>query len=139
MTHDATDEAAVRALAQDYYDTMVAADEAGIRRVFDPRAPVVGHFQGQFMWASVDEFIDETREFFGKHGQLESRIEHVELHGDTAYAVVGGRYAALWFEDQLAMVKIDGTWRVVAKTFWVKPGHGQLGTVGDDGLPGQAR
>ncbi|MDA0218414.1 MAG: nuclear transport factor 2 family protein [Proteobacteria bacterium] len=121
MSHEATDEAAVRALAQDYYDTMVAADEAGIRRVFDSRAPVVGHFQGQLLWQDLDAFIAETCDFVGKHGKEESRIERVELHGDTAYAVVGGRYAELWFEDQLAMVKIDGNWRVVAKTFWVKP------------------
>ena len=122
MAGDTGDEAAVRALAQEYYDTMVAADEAGIRRVFDPRATMAGHFQGDFLWANIDEFIAETREFFGKHGKIESRIEHIALHGDTAYALVGGRYAGVWFEDQLLMVKADGTWRVSAKTFWVKPG-----------------
>jgi hypothetical protein len=122
MTHDKDDEAAVRELAQDYYDTMVASDEAGIRRVFDARASVVGHFEGELLWQDLDAFIAETREYVGKHGKEECRIERVDIHGDTAVAVVGGRYAKLWFEDLLAMVKIDGAWRVVAKTFWVKPG-----------------
>ncbi len=122
MSDDKTDEAAVRELAQAYYDTMVAADEAGMRRVFDARAPIVGHFDGEFLWQSLDEFIAEAREVVGKHGKEERRIERVDIHGDTALAVVGGRYAELWFEDQLAMVKVDGAWRVVAKTFWVKPG-----------------
>jgi len=122
VAHDKDDEAAVRDLALAYYDTMVASDEAGIRQVFDARAPVVGHFQGELLWQSLDDFIAETREFVGQHGKEECRIEQLDIRGDTALAVVGGRYAKLWFEDQLAMVKIDGTWRVVAKTFWVKPG-----------------
>jgi len=122
VVNDKEDEAAVRDLAQAYYDTMVASDEAGMRRIFDARAPIVGHFLGEFLWASLDDFIAETREYVGQHGKEECRIERVDIHGDTALAVVGGRYAKLWFEDQLAMVKIDGTWRVIAKTFWVKPG-----------------
>lgn len=122
MSDDKSDKAAVRELAQAYYDTMVACDEAGMRRVFDARAPIVGHFDGEFQWQSLDEFIAEARDVVGRHGKEESRIERVDIHGDTALAVVGGRYAQLWFEDQLAMVKVDGTWRVVAKTFWVKPG-----------------
>ena len=116
------DTAEVHALAQAYYDTMVAGDEAGMRRVFDARAPIVGHFQGEFLWQSLDEFIAEARGLVGKHGTPESRIERVDVVGDTAIALVGGRYAELWFEDHLAMVKIDGAWRVVAKTFRVRPG-----------------
>ena len=122
MAHDKNDEAAVRELAQAYYDTMTAGDEAGMRRVFDARAPIVGNFDGAFQWETLDEFIPEAQGLVGQHGKEECRIEQVDIIGDTALAVVGGRFAKLWFEDQLAMVKVDGTWRIVAKTFWVKPG-----------------
>lgn len=116
------DTAAVRALARAYYDTMVAGDEAGMRRVFDARAPIVGHYLGEFLWQDLDAFVAEARDLAGKHGSPESRIERVDVVGDTAVALVGGRYAGLWFEDHLAMVKVEGAWRVVAKTFRVKPG-----------------
>ena len=116
------DEAAVRALAQAYYDTMVAGDEAGMRQVFDPRAPIVGNFEGKLLWQDLDSFIAETEKLIGKHGVQESRIERADVIGDTALAVVGGRYAGLWFRDHLAMVKIEGTWRVAAKTFHVAQG-----------------
>ena len=119
MTND--DEAAVRALAQAYYDTMVAGDEAGMRAAFDARAPVVGNFEGALLWQDLDAFIAEAVGLVGRHGQEESRIERADLVGDTAVAVVGGRYAGLWFEDHLAMVKVAGTWRIVAKTFHVVP------------------
>ena len=113
------DEAAVRALAQAYYDTMVAGDEAGIRAVFDARAAIVGNFEGALLWLDLDGFIAEARGLIGRHGQEESRIERTDVVGDTAVAVVGGRYGGLWFEDQLAMVKVQSTWRIVAKTFHV--------------------
>ena len=122
MTDEHGDTAAVATLAQAYYDTMVAGDEAGMRRVFDARAPIVGHYLGELLWQSLDEFIAEARGLVGQHGRIESRIERVDVIGDTAIALVGGRYAGLWFEDHLAMVRIDGAWRVVAKTFRVKPG-----------------
>jgi len=118
MTTD--DDAAVRALAQAYYDTMVAGDEAGMRAVFDARAPIVGNFEGTLLWQDLDGFIAEAKGLVGQHGQEESRIERADLIGDTAVAVVGGRYAGLWFEDHLAMVRIEGAWRVVAKTFHVQ-------------------
>lgn len=113
------DEAAVGTLAQAYYDTMVAGDEDGMRAVFDARAPIVGHFEGALLWQDLDAFIAEAKGLIGQHGREECTIRRAEVIGDTALAVVGGRYAGLWFEDQLAMVRIEGTWRVVAKTFHV--------------------
>jgi len=115
------EEAAARAVARDYYRFMVAGDEAGLRRVFDARAPIVGHFRGELLWQDLDAFVAEAKDLVGRHGVEECRLERVDVVGDTAVALVGGRYAGLWFEDHLAMVRIDGTWRVVAKTFRVKP------------------
>ncbi|MDA0219100.1 MAG: nuclear transport factor 2 family protein [Proteobacteria bacterium] len=115
------DGTAVRALAQACYDTMVAGDEAGMREVFDARAPIVGNFEGSLLWQDLDAFVAEARELVGRHGKEESRIERIEIVGDTALAVVAGRYAGLWFRDQLAMVKCAGVWRIAAKTFHVAP------------------
>lgn len=112
----------MEAVAEDYYRSMVAGDEAGLGRVFDARAPIVGHYQGEFLWQDLDAFIAEAQDLVGKHGDEACRIERIDVVGDTAVALVGGRYAGLWFEDHLAMVKIAGTWRVVAKTFRVRPG-----------------
>ncbi|MEX2649068.1 MAG: nuclear transport factor 2 family protein [Alphaproteobacteria bacterium] len=116
------DERAVRAVAEAYCDAMVSGDEAGLRRVFDARAPIVGYFGGVLQWHDLEGFIAKAKGRVGQHGALDSRIERIDVVGDTAVALIGGRYAWLWFEDSLAMVRIDGTWRVVAKTFWIKPG-----------------
>lgn len=111
----------VAAVATAYYDAMVSGDEPALRRLFDARASVVGHFEGALLWQTLDEFIAETLASVGRHGVIEGRVERVDVVGDTATAVVGGRYWGLWFEDILAMVEIDGAWRIVAKTFRVRP------------------
>ena len=115
------DLATVIALARTYYRAMVEGDGATLRQIFDARAPVVGTFDGTFMWQSLEEFITETEESIGKHGEPESTIDSLQVIGDTATVAVGGRYWERWFVDQLAMVRTEGSWRIVAKTFHVTP------------------
>jgi ketosteroid isomerase-like protein len=47
---DTTDVQAVVATAKRYYTAMVSGDAAALRDLFDPRAPIAGHFEGQFTW-----------------------------------------------------------------------------------------
>lgn len=120
------DEAAVRGLAEDYYRAMVAGDEARLRALFDPRAPIAGNYEGAFQWLDMDAFVAEAGGLVGQHGSEACRIEAVRLDGDTAVVTVAGRYAGLWFVDQLAMVKALGgeagrgeRWLIAAKVFHV--------------------
>lgn len=118
MSETATISAAID-VAVRYYRSMVAGDEAELRRLFDARAPIVGHFEGDFMWQDLDAFIAEAKSLVGQHGQEECRVEGVRVDGDIAMVEVGGRYSDLWFIDHLAMVQVEGHWRIVAKTFHV--------------------
>ena len=115
------DVAAVIAIAQTYYQAMVEGDRATIQQIFDARAPVVGTFDGTFMWQTLEDFIVETEQSIGSHGDFACTIDNVQVIGDTATVAVGGRYWKRWFTDQLAMVKTEGAWRIIAKTFDVPP------------------
>jgi len=119
LTND-EDLRAVIALAQPYYRAMYDGDGATLRQIFDARAPVVGTFDGTFMWQSLDEFITEAEGSIGSHGASESSIDSLQVIGDTAMVAVGGRYWKRWFVDQLAMVRAEGAWRIIAKTFHVQ-------------------
>lgn len=116
---NSADIAAVRDTATGYYWAMVAGDDAGLRRLFDARAAIVGHYQGAFLWMGLGEFIGETQSLIGQHGVETCTVESLRLDGDLASVAIRGRYAGLWFLDHLAMVKVDGIWVVVAKTFRV--------------------
>ena len=120
--YNRTDEAdAVIAVAGNYFRAMVDADEQELRRVFHPNASVIGHFGGKLEFASVDEFIKGTPHAKTGDKPFDYRVEGVVLEGDTAVVTVGNYCYARWFTDHLSMLKIDGRWQIVAKTFYVHP------------------
>ena len=120
--YNRTDEAdAVIAVAGNYFRAMVDADEQELRRVFHPNASVIGHFGGKLEFAGVDEFIKGTPHAKTGDKPFDYRVEGVVLEGDTAVVTVGNYCYARWFTDHLSMLKIDGSWKIVAKTFYVHP------------------
>ena len=106
-------------IAEGYYRAMVAGDADGLRELFDPRAPIVGHFEGEFLWQDLESFIAETKSLIGQHGEETCTVESVRVDGDIASVAVRGRYAGLWFLDHLAAVRVGDRWRITGKTFRV--------------------
>lgn len=93
----------------------------GIRRVVHPQASVIGHYEGTFGYASLDEFIATTPDAKTGDKPFDYRVEGLVLVGDTAVISVGGYCYSTWFTDHLSMIKIDGQWRIVAKTYYAHP------------------
>jgi hypothetical protein len=116
---DKTDAQAIVEIGDRYYWAMVAADESALRALFDARAPIVGYFQGQFLWMSLQDFIDEAISFVGQHGTEHCRVESVRIDGDIAFVAVGGQYAQLWLVDHLLLSRVSDDWKIVSKTFHV--------------------
>jgi hypothetical protein len=114
-----TDVSAVLESARRYYRAMVAADEAELRHLFDSRAPIMGHFEGEFQWLDLDTFIEETKGLIGQHGEERYAIESIRIDGSIANVAVAGQYAGLWIVDHLTFVAIDGAWKITAKSFHV--------------------
>jgi hypothetical protein len=110
----------VIALARDYYAAMMNADEAGLRRVFDPHCLIIGNWLGAFHCQSLDEFIAGTPRAHQQEGET-CCIESLVLVGDTAVVTVGNRCYGFWFTDHLSMLKVDDAWRIVGKTYYAHP------------------
>lgn len=121
MTETSTDTAAVLNVAQLYYDGMHGADEAKLRKAFDPRACIIGNFEGEVSWMSLDDFVGECQSVHDRVGRYECRLESLDMVGDTAVARFGGYFIDIWFSDYLSMLKVDGTWSIVNKTFYAHP------------------
>ena len=109
---------AVIAAAAIYFKAMVEADEAELRRIFHPQASVIGHWEGEFEFANLDEFIETTHEAKTGDKPFEYRVEELNLVGDTAVISVGGYCYGNWFTDHLSMVNIAGDWKIVSKVFY---------------------
>jgi len=121
MTDTSDDTTAVLAVARLYYDGMHAADEAKLRKAFDPRASIIGNFDGDVSWMSVDDFVEECRSVHDRVGPYACRLESLDMVGDTAVARFGGRFIDIWFSDYLSMLKTAGGWSIVNKTFYAHP------------------
>ena len=116
------DVAAVTETVRAYYDGMMAADEEKLARAFHPRACIVGNEQGELYWATLDEFVADCKKDVAQAGPYEWRIDGLAFAGDTALVRLGARYAGVWYSDDLSMLQIDDTWRIVHKTFYPHPG-----------------
>lgn len=116
-----TEIAAVTDVVRAYYEGMLAGDEAKLNRAFHSRASIVGNERGKLYWQTVEGFAAECKELAGKAGPYEWRIEGLSFAGDTALVRLGNRYAGVWYSDDLSLLRVDGAWRIVHKTFFAHP------------------
>jgi hypothetical protein len=115
------DIAAVIEVVRTYYDGMIEADAAKLGRAFHPRASIVGNEGGGLAWATLDEFVAECEAAASQAGPYEWRVEGLSFEGDTALVRLGGQFAGVWYSDDLSLVRTDGAWRIVHKSFYPHP------------------
>ena len=115
------DIAAVTEVVHTYYDGMVTADEVKLARAFHPNARLVGNLQGKLLWQTLEEFVEECKEAAGHSGAYAWRIDLLSFEGDTALVRLSDQFAGDWYSDDLSMLRIDGAWRIVHKTWYAHP------------------
>ena len=116
------DIAAVTEVVLAYYDGMLAGDEVKLARAFHPRACIVGNYQGEVEWLTFEEFVAECKETASDAtGASRWRIDGLSFQGDTALVRLGAQLAGEWYSDDLSMLRSDGAWRIVHKTWYVHP------------------
>jgi hypothetical protein len=113
--------ASLLAVARDYLDGMMYADEAKLRRAFHPKCLIVGHFRDRLEYDPLDAFIDACK----KEGSVPvgtpyfAEIIAIDVAGDTAVVKLIDDYLGIRFTDYLTMLKIEGRWVIVNKAFYV--------------------
>ena len=116
------DVAAVTEIVRAYYEGSMVGDAAKLTRAFHPRASIVGNEHGELYWATLDEYVAECKKAVAEAGPHEWHIDGLSFEGDTALVRLGSQYAGVWYSDDLSMLRIDGAWRIVHKTFYPHPG-----------------
>ncbi len=115
------DIAAVADVVGAYYDGTMTGDEAKLTRAFHPRACIVGTWEGKLGWLTLDDYIAVCKKGVSHAGPYDSRIAGMSFVGDTATVRLGAQYAGVHYSDDLSLVKDDGTWRIVHKTYFAHP------------------
>lgn len=118
----AAEEAAVRAAVQHYLIAHATGDGSHHEMVFHPEAKLFWVRDGALNTRTSAEYIAGSP---GKpaddEDQRHREITLVDVTGDAAVAKVVLDYPNATFTDYMSLLKIDGEWRIVNKTFTVKP------------------
>jgi hypothetical protein len=99
----------------------MTGDEAKLASAFNPRACIVGTWEGKLYWQTREQYIAECVEGASHAGEYDLRITGMQFEGDTALVVVRNQFGGTYFSDDLSLVNDDGAWRIVHKTYYAHP------------------
>jgi hypothetical protein len=109
---------AARLPVENYIQAHATGDPAIMRKAFHPDAKIYSYRDGKLQTLTVDEF---AKLFPGKPAANEAqrvrRIEHVDVTGNAGSAKVFLDYPTVTFTDYMALLKVDGEWKIINKTF----------------------
>ena len=89
-----------------------------VRKAFHKDAKIMAFRDGKLLIWNVQEFASR---FKGRpaidEAQRKRKIESVDVSGNAAVAKISLDYPSIKFIDYVALLKIDGEWKIVNKTF----------------------
>ncbi|HYO62501.1 MAG TPA: nuclear transport factor 2 family protein [Pyrinomonadaceae bacterium] len=119
------EEAAVRQAIEHYFRGHATGQGEHFRKVFHPESKLFWVREGKFTQRTSEEYIAGAA---GKpapdEAQRKRRIESVDITGNAAVVKVVLDYPRVRFTDYMSMLKVDGEWKIVNKTFVSEPKAG---------------
>jgi hypothetical protein len=116
-----SEEAAVRAAIEHYFRGHATGQGEHFRKVFHPDAKLFFIRDGKLTQWTSEEYISRAA---GKpaadEAQRKRRIDSIDITGDSAFVKLTLDYPSVVFTDYMSMLKIDGRWMIVNKTFHAK-------------------
>lgn len=118
----AADSAGVRKALQHYLTAHATGSPDEARAAFAPGATLKGWRDGKPYERSA---VDYAAGFSGAPAADESRrrrsIDFIDIRGTAAVARITLDYPAVTFTDYMQLLKLDGEWKIVSKTFHAEP------------------
>jgi hypothetical protein len=116
------DTVAARVPLDTYLKAHATGDGEYIRKAFHPDAKVVFVREGKLQSMTAEEF---AKRFNGKpapdEAQRVRRIEQVEVVGNAGFGKIVLDYPTVTFVDYMQLLKIDGEWKIISKSFQATP------------------
>ena len=119
-TDTATEREAIASVVQLWIDGAAKGDAAKLKEAFHEEAWMFGSVGGHRYDVPVSQLIEMLiSQPLDTDGSYRARITSVEQVGDAAVATLeeDGCWGDVSFVDYFSLAKIDGSWRIVNKTF----------------------
>lgn len=120
-----TEKAAVRVPLENYIKAHATGDPEYARNAFHTEGNMIWIRDGKYSMESFDSFI--KRAFTGKPAADEEqrrngrKIEAIDVNGNAAVAKIVLDYPTVKFVDYMTLLKINGEWKIVNKSFYAEP------------------
>jgi hypothetical protein len=115
---ESADEAAIRAAIDHYFQGHATGDGSHFRAVFHPESKLFAIREGKFWQLSSADYAARAA---GKPAPDEAQrkrwIERIDVTGDAAVVKLILDYPGTRFTDYMAMLRVDGQWKIVTKIF----------------------
>ncbi|HTH36555.1 MAG TPA: nuclear transport factor 2 family protein [Pyrinomonadaceae bacterium] len=121
----ASEKDAVRVPLENYIKAHATGDPEYARKAFHTEGNMTFIREGKYTSETFDSFI--KRAFTGKPAADEDKrqsgrkIEAVDVNGSAAVAKIVLDYPNVRFVDYMTLLKINGEWKIVNKSFYAEP------------------
>ena len=122
FTSSAEEKKAVGVPLENYFKAQATGNGDLIRQAFHTEGKIIFISEGKFTQWSVEEFAGR---FNGKSAADEEKrkrsFDILDIAGNAAIAKVTLDYPTVKFTDYMTLLKIDGEWKIINKTFTSEP------------------
>ncbi|HET6889879.1 MAG TPA: nuclear transport factor 2 family protein [Pyrinomonadaceae bacterium] len=116
------EEVAVRQPLENYIRGHATGQGEHFRKAFHSDAKLFAIRDGKYWQLTSEEYIARAA---GKpaadEAQRKRTIETIDITGNAAVAKIVLDYPQVKFTDYMSLLKIDGEWKIVNKTFYAEP------------------
>lgn len=122
-----TDTEAIRGVVTDYLEGMIYGDADQLARAFHPKSIAVGRYRGKLEWEGCRQFIPAwtAMETLPRGTPYTSQILSTDITGDLAVVKMTDTCFGDDFTDFLMLVRDQGRWQIMAKSFHVHEKEGR--------------
>lgn len=117
------DIAAVRIPLEYYLSGHATGNPDVMRKAFHTEGKLIFMREGKYTTRTFEEYVGGMKD--GKPAPDESRrkrwIESIDVAGNAAMAKIILDYPAVRFVDYMSLLKIDGEWKIINKSFYAEP------------------
>jgi len=103
-----------------YFDGMITHNAESVEKAFHPTAIMKWNEKGKYMEVNA---VDALSEYLNANNPVKTKTKIVAINvvGDAANAQLELEYESFYFVDFMHLMKIDGDWKIVSKTYTTVP------------------
>ncbi|MCG8669852.1 MAG: nuclear transport factor 2 family protein [Pseudomonadales bacterium] len=103
-----------------YFKALYECDHETLNNLFDPKARVSGFYEHEHIHQSINEYVFFIRKISSPAmlgEDFNMRILSMNVEGSIACCKVAYLFESLQYKEFLSLLRVDGKWTIISKTF----------------------